>query len=512
MEIYTDFVAKAISFSLTKRAKRLRSSYNGIDNEAYKIAPGLPITVPHLLCVLLYTNHTQLQYHFKKYGTRFNERASSFTELKKYNAKIGWWYNYLCQSVLFYGSLSNSKTDTFYHGLSTKLLFPHFNPTFRAPISTTTDIEIARRFATEDGLILVLEPSPNSDDRYLDVSWLSCYPKEEERLFFIASDLRIHDLRYDDPTDGLRLGNENYRHIKPMRLLGEIFLQKSYYTPNLLKPSIQKTLIKYIKEVTNSRLENILEWNDDQGFDHLNEFLLDEEYDTDCIEIDIWDEVGGDDVNEEGSNIYKMIEDAWIDFEEFCGNNIKPDLPRYLRELFGNIAYQISLKPRIPMIKSEYEDKLNPELQSALKLLCNKSDVVYTNELEWVIEGEDFKELLEKNIGDEFEGPPQQCEILCIDDEGISQGKTNISIVPILHLKDPSFPDYCSFGIELIDIGDAEDVTLYWTFSIEEIDYSRGRSEYLYKVEEGEYDGVKSFKNELITEDLEKLTVKISIY
>lgn len=501
IEIYSDYIAKSIFYSLTEKAKTLKSKYYGLDNEAYEIAPYLPITIPHLLSVLLYTNHTDLQYNFKKYGTRFHDKASTFPELKKWNAKIGWWYIYLCQAVLFYGSECNSKTDIFYHGLSVKLLFPNFNPTFRAPISTTTAIQVAQRFATHKGILIVLKPTPNSEDRYFDTTWLSNFPQEQERLFFVASQLDVQDILYIG--DGLTLNNSNANYILPMKLFGEIFFQKCHYSPYLLKTETQKSLIELIKQITRLIMDNVYEWNDGKTFNLLNEFLQNEEYDTDCLEMDIF--------NEQESNIFTLIGDDWTDFEDFCRVNLNSRLPQYLHDLFRFIAEPITKHERITIIRSEYENKLIPELQSTLNALYDQKKVIYTHEFIWEISGDDFEELMCLNTGKQLEGPEFQCDLVLIEDDNRSRRKTHITILPVFVLKDSSFPQSCSFGIELMDIGNEEKVTLYWTFSVKEINYVRGRSEYLYDVEQGHYDGVKAFKNELLN-DVDKLTIAISVY
>eukprot|EP01084_Bolivina_argentea_P153702 267983_1 len=80
-----------------------------------------------------------------------------------------------------------------YTGLKNKLVFDSMMQHFECPISTTDDPNIANAFANgTSGLVLVLKRG-NPKTRYFDVSRLSEFPHEKEKLF-VGSSLRIVDI------------------------------------------------------------------------------------------------------------------------------------------------------------------------------------------------------------------------------------------------------------------------------------------------------------------------------
>ena len=66
------------------------------------------------------------------------------------------------------------------------MVFDRFTAYFNQPISTTQDRDTAMKFAGSSGIILTFRKGHNNNHscRYLDVSWLSAFPEEKERLFY----------------------------------------------------------------------------------------------------------------------------------------------------------------------------------------------------------------------------------------------------------------------------------------------------------------------------------------
>jgi len=83
----------------------------------------------------------------------------------------------------------------FYHGLSRRLLFRSVIAAFNCPTSTTSKKSVAYQFSTGSGIIVQLSRSNAFDYHYLDASYLSDYPHEEEQLFFQAQ-LCFEDIVY----------------------------------------------------------------------------------------------------------------------------------------------------------------------------------------------------------------------------------------------------------------------------------------------------------------------------
>eukprot|EP01084_Bolivina_argentea_P027512 51136_1 len=148
----------------------MRASYLGAENTDYVIPVDCPLSISQMLTVILYTNQTELQYNFKKFGCRKQNKNDTIKHIALRNKEIGHWYWLFVTTVLFYGNRTSSK-DTFYHGLNVQLLFNRFNPIFQSPISTTTDLTVASQFA-EGGIILELKPDGDGrGDVGLDVAW-----------------------------------------------------------------------------------------------------------------------------------------------------------------------------------------------------------------------------------------------------------------------------------------------------------------------------------------------------
>ena len=93
--------------------------------------------------------------------------------------------------------MSKTKDMKIYSGLNRYMLFQKFTAYFSQPISTTTSLVVANKFAGNNGVVLHLTDGNeidtdttikyidrcNNDNTYLDVSWLSRFSEEKERLF-----------------------------------------------------------------------------------------------------------------------------------------------------------------------------------------------------------------------------------------------------------------------------------------------------------------------------------------
>eukprot|EP01084_Bolivina_argentea_P027809 51668_1 len=95
----------------------------------------------------------------------------------------------LFEAVEFYGSYMEPHL-TVYHGLNKVLYFNNFTAYFFQPISTTTSLAVANQFSNGGGIILSLksgsgaQQSEDTIPKYLNVSWLSNFPHEDEKLFY----------------------------------------------------------------------------------------------------------------------------------------------------------------------------------------------------------------------------------------------------------------------------------------------------------------------------------------
>ena len=244
-------LAKAHIFASSKKGKKIKAKDMGRDNTTFEVPPFCPISVAHILCALVYCNCTNVQYEFKKYGTRKNKDRQTFEELKQLNWEINRWYSLLFECVIFFGSETTEK-DIFYTGLNIPLLFDSFAPTFTAPISTTVGLNIATNFSKGTGVILKMRQGKGQAAHYLNVEWLSDYSEERERLFFLVNTLRILDVQ--TWHNGKKFVNDEY--IKAMTLFSSLFA--GHYLLDLLNKKTQKLLCAFIR---NFNLNNNIKSN-----------------------------------------------------------------------------------------------------------------------------------------------------------------------------------------------------------------------------------------------------------
>eukprot|EP01084_Bolivina_argentea_P070730 128620_1 len=154
------------------------------------------ITIEHIMSVLFYTDYSNLSYHFSS-TFRSLDKSQTFEICKKRNQEYGNWSRLLSYTVNNFKSYG-SNTTIYYHGISKLLLFTSFASYYRSPTSTTLQPEVAAIFAADTGAILSLKQSTNYFAQYFNVSWLSSFSNEDERLFmnigggeFPARQLRI---------------------------------------------------------------------------------------------------------------------------------------------------------------------------------------------------------------------------------------------------------------------------------------------------------------------------------
>ena len=218
LDRFTKILEKAMLLKKSKKGRTIKAGNFGLSNDQKKIPPGLPLTVSHIVVLLMYCNDTKLQYKYKKFGTRKTSREQTDEDFKEMNSEIGIWYRLLYEVVALFGSICEPK-NVFFTGLNVRLSFSSFAPRFKAPFSTTTSIDVASRFCEGAGIILMLIPSAGSLDKYFDVEWLSDFWHEKERLFTRAGSLNIADILYAE--SGQMAQNKHY--LKALSIFSKLF-------------------------------------------------------------------------------------------------------------------------------------------------------------------------------------------------------------------------------------------------------------------------------------------------
>ena len=140
------------------------------------------IGLKELIALKLYCDFDDLQREFRRcFRSPYNhnkERISSFYH----------WNNALNSAFNKFNNIrDNKKYPVLFHGVSTIMNINEFRGQCFGPLSTTTDISVARSFAGKNGMILVIEPIyDNEREQYkpFDISNLSEFPDEHEILLF----------------------------------------------------------------------------------------------------------------------------------------------------------------------------------------------------------------------------------------------------------------------------------------------------------------------------------------
>eukprot|EP01084_Bolivina_argentea_P278507 475825_1 len=145
-----------------------------------------PMTLEHLLSVLLYTDLDKLSYYFS--STFRSLTGSTLEEDAKRNAEYANWSRFLIETVSFFGtSVNESHIETYYHGINCKLIFTSFCSKCIGPTSTTAQLSVACIFAKSQGMILEFQNgSTHMSFKYFNCSWVSCFSNEDERLFIFS--------------------------------------------------------------------------------------------------------------------------------------------------------------------------------------------------------------------------------------------------------------------------------------------------------------------------------------
>eukprot|EP01084_Bolivina_argentea_P260799 440550_1 len=193
-------VNKYIKTNLFKSTKPAHSSVAAYIIH-YGIKEGDPLSTSHLLGLVFYTDYSELSSHF---SATFRKKTAFETieSMKKRNSKYYYLSKYLRECVECYGQSAEGEysedsggyikqlSGPFYSGISVLLSIPAFNIRLCSPTSTSKQITVAIKFSRNKGIIIQFNNIINggvytqySHLRGFDVSSISRYPEEDERLF-----------------------------------------------------------------------------------------------------------------------------------------------------------------------------------------------------------------------------------------------------------------------------------------------------------------------------------------
>eukprot|EP01083_Nonionella_stella_P301850 1037914_1 len=181
---WEDTVTKAKQYTQCVRGKGIKAV---VGNKTFGIQIDDAISMESLISLSLYTNFTDIQRRFSASTRRYdNEMHETDDDLRiKHYRSYFYWGQRLMITITCYGDAMDDRMS-FYHGINTELMFADFTAYFNCPTSCTISLAVASLFASDDGIILKLSGRKSIKRRaiFMDVSWFSDYPNEEERLFY----------------------------------------------------------------------------------------------------------------------------------------------------------------------------------------------------------------------------------------------------------------------------------------------------------------------------------------
>eukprot|EP01084_Bolivina_argentea_P010978 20506_1 len=196
--------AKKIGAHIDGYMKERKSAWSHIST--YGIRDRSPIALYHILALITYTDMDNLQREFS--ATYRLKTDESLNELKWRHSNFHFLGKYLREAVECFGDMAVwNDTVTFYHGINCMMQFKSVSVGICGPLSTTTVVNVAMNFATNNGNYsgIIVAMRPNFSLKYWDCKWISRYPHEME-CFYIGGILpqyfmNIINLKDDNVVD-----------------------------------------------------------------------------------------------------------------------------------------------------------------------------------------------------------------------------------------------------------------------------------------------------------------------
>eukprot|EP01084_Bolivina_argentea_P134023 236476_1 len=186
LDSFAQILKKATQYMIVDKVRNIPLSRwdGGSGGLHYGIKKGSAFTMDHLTSILLYTDFTVLSRTFTSTFRLFKDELIS--DAKQRNAEYANWSRLFRETVQYFGTkLEKERKQPFFCGM-TKLLIPSFVIRLCGPTSTTKQLGCALRFANNKGIILAVNNGGNYQSQFLrhfDVSYLSCFSDEDERIF-----------------------------------------------------------------------------------------------------------------------------------------------------------------------------------------------------------------------------------------------------------------------------------------------------------------------------------------
>ncbi len=268
-EYYELVILKANQYLATNRVKKLRAKKVWWSPLHYDIICGTPISICHLISLILYCNFSALSTAFSN-SFRKDNKNESLISIKKRNQLYWFFSKYLRESVEIFGEdkYHDKVKGPFFSGMSIEMVIPEFNIRLCSPVSTSKQIEVACRFGGEQGMVIQLN---NNGDYYssfylrsFNCNWISSFKEEDEQLFIGGQwRIRVESIR-------LVIGWKNYN-----KLFHSLFYFDAMMSGTVLRGYNPKS---YDILIISSLIEYELYGNKNNITNQFDEYMLDTFY------------------------------------------------------------------------------------------------------------------------------------------------------------------------------------------------------------------------------------------
>lgn len=191
---FTEIMPKSTAFHQSKLVQSLKCNDKWGDEhyeDKYGISSGDVISQEMLICIILYTDYTDLSTDFSS-TFRKNNPFQPLQAVKRRNRCYYWMAKGLKETIHIYGQdwydgkgLLSKLTGPFFCGISFVMNMPAFNIRLNGPTSTSIEKEVATNFCGEEGIIIQFD-NTNFICRItpaFDVSFISRYGGQENERY-----------------------------------------------------------------------------------------------------------------------------------------------------------------------------------------------------------------------------------------------------------------------------------------------------------------------------------------
>lgn len=219
---------------ILSKSRRILNYRNGCMKRVRfsNILRGNGVSLKNIVAIKLYTDDDHLQREFSKCF------ISKYQKDENYEERLSQFYHWRKELMNAFAALSKIKYFTcfkknnnengdededelLYHGVTFQSMEKiNQTSTYFGPLSTTTDINIARDFAGKNGMIMVIKPNRNNSMyKTINISLISDFEQECEVLLF-NHNINIENIIYSNNYD------DNYSYYKQLYITKKIKKRK----------------------------------------------------------------------------------------------------------------------------------------------------------------------------------------------------------------------------------------------------------------------------------------------